>query len=238
MNRSDRELWLEVGVVLIVALLPMYSPAVDLVWPSHGVSSANESISLRDSLENIINDTSRSFLLLYLMWRSGEPWLRFGFTHSRRMKLDTAIVFGIVLMNYVVISEGLSLLLEPTHVEDNGGEPVALAGTALLIVQYVFFVVHICISAFYEELLMRGYLIPRFEQLLRSTWTSLFLTALLFGGFHVDQGMGGVLNATFAGLVYGGAFCWFRRLWPIAAAHIVYNLIVMLLPRVMGTPVT
>ncbi|MGH7771719.1 MAG: lysostaphin resistance A-like protein [Candidatus Binatia bacterium] len=232
-DRTDREIWLEVGVVLIVALLPMYLPVVDLIGRSPGVSSAGESFSLRDSLGNIIKDTSLSVLLVYLIWRSGESWLRFGFTRSQSMSLDASIVLGIVLMNYVVISEGLSLLLEPTHSEDNGIEPITSPGRAPLIVEYVFFVVHICISALYEELLMRGYLIPRFEQLLRSTWTSLFLTALLFGGYHMDQGMGGVLNATLAGLVYGGAFCWFRRLWPIAVAHVVYNLMVMLLPRLM-----
>jgi membrane protease YdiL (CAAX protease family) len=31
-----------------------------------------------------------------------------------------------------------------------------------------------------------------------------------------------------------GAFCWFRRLWPVAVAHAVYNLMVILLPQLMG----
>ncbi len=224
---------MEVGVVLLVALLPMYLPIVDLIGPTHRAASAGESFSLGDSLRNIINDTSGSVLLLYFIWRSSEPWSRFGITRSRSIILDTSIVLGIVLINSAM-SEGFFFLLGDSHVEDNGIKPSTSPETALLGVEYVFFVVHICISAFYEELLMRGYLIPRFEQLLRSTWTSLFLTALMFGGFHMDQGLGGVFNATLAGLVYGGAFCWFRRLWPIVAAHVVYNFIVMLLPSLPG----
>jgi len=139
-------------------------------------------------------------------------------------------------MNFVF--EELFLLLGPSHFEDNESAVSTSPGTALLVVQYILFVVHIFTSAFYEELLMRGYLIPRFERLLRSTWNSLLLTALLFGSYHTDQGIGGVLDTSLAGLVYGGAFCWFRRLWPVAAAHALYNLMVMLLPRLMGTLVT
>lgn len=236
-DRADRELWVEVGVILLVALLPMYLPAPDLVSHSAANPSIGEPFSVRDFLRSTIIDTTGGVLLLYVIWRSGEPWSRFGFTRSGWTRLDTSIALGIVLMNFG--SEGLIALFEPVHIEDNGRRDIGMSpGTAPLIIEYVLFVVHICISAFYEELLTRGYLIPRFEHLLHSTWISLFLTALLFGGFHMDQGMGGVLSTTLAGLVYGGAFCWFRRLWPVAAAHVVYNLIVMLLPRLMDTLVT
>jgi membrane protease YdiL (CAAX protease family) len=234
-DRPDRELWAEVGVVLMVVLLPMYSAAVELIWPTHGLSSAAESLSLRDSLGNIVNDTSRSGLLLYLIWRSGEPWTRFGFTPFRWTRSDINIILGIVLVNFGI--EELVSLLDSDHLEYDGEDVIGSPGT-VVVVQYIFLVLHIFVSAFYEELLMRGYLIPRFEHLLRSTWVSLSLTALLFGGFHMDQGMGGVVSATLAGLVYGGAFCWFRRLWPVAAAHAVYNLTVMLLPRLVDALVT
>jgi membrane protease YdiL (CAAX protease family) len=236
-DRTNRDLWVEVGVVLIVLLLPTYySIVADLIGPSGGGSSGDEFSSPRDILRDSINDTSRSALLLYLMWRSGESWHRFGFTRFGWTRSDTSIALGILLINFGI--EELVALVEPVHIEDKGGRDSSTSpGTALLIVEYILFVIHICIAAFYEELLMRGYLIPRFEHLLRSTWTSLFLTALLFGGFHMDQGMGGVLGITLAGLVYGGAFCWFRRLWPVATAHAVYNLVVMLLPRLTDTPV-
>jgi membrane protease YdiL (CAAX protease family) len=79
-------------------------------------------------------------------------------------------------------------------------------------------------SAFEEELLMRGYLLPRFEQLLKSTWAGLFLTAILFGSYHAYQGMGAVLVTALIGLVYGFAFCLTRRLLPIVAAHGLHNL--------------
>jgi len=78
-------------------------------------------------------------------------------------------------------------------------------------------------NGFAEELVMRGYLIPRFERLLNSTWGSLLLTTVLFATYHCYQGPSGVVNALEFGLIYGSAFCVFRRVWPLALAHAVSN---------------
>src|SRR6185295_14718186 len=39
-----------------------------------------------------------------------------------------------------------------------------------------------------EELLARGYLIPRLEQLFRSCWLSVLISSLVFGIFHLRGG--------------------------------------------------
>jgi membrane protease YdiL (CAAX protease family) len=67
------------------------------------------------------------------------------------------------------------------------------------------FVASVACTAFSEELVMRAYLIPRFEQLLGSSARSVALSALLFASYHVYQGIGATVSMLFYGL--NSAFC-------------------------------
>jgi membrane protease YdiL (CAAX protease family) len=86
-------------------------------------------------------------------------------------------------------------------------------------VDFLMVVVLSIAIGFYEELAMRGYLIPRFEQLLRSSAASVFYSSALFASYHLYQGLESAFSVLFVGLVYGVAFCLTRRLWPVAVAH-------------------
>jgi membrane protease YdiL (CAAX protease family) len=81
---------------------------------------------------------------------------------------------------------------------------------------------------FSEELVARGYLIPRLERLLRSTWASVLVSAAVFGLLHWRSGVLTVCHAFLGGIVYGIAFAWTRRLWPVAIAHAMYDFSAML----------
>ena len=73
-----------------------------------------------------------------------------------------------------------------------------------------------------------GYLIPRLERLLRSTWVAVLVSAGVFALLHLQIDIFSCWSAFLAGLVYGIAFAWSRRLWPIAIAHSLYDLRVFL----------
>jgi membrane protease YdiL (CAAX protease family) len=74
---------------------------------------------------------------------------------------------------------------------------------------------------------MRGYLIARFERLLRSTWLAVLITTVMFGSYHLYQGVGPAIVIAASGLVYAAAFCWFRRLWPLCVAHALADFIAL-----------
>jgi membrane protease YdiL (CAAX protease family) len=78
-----------------------------------------------------------------------------------------------------------------------------------------------------EEVAMRGYLIPRFEQLLGSTWSAVGLSAAIFASYHIYQGAGPALSIFVTGLILGGVFVLTRRLWPVIVAHAITDLIPM-----------
>ena len=72
---------------------------------------------------------------------------------------------------------------------------------------------------------MRAYLITRLERLLSSRWVAVAVTIAVFASYHVYEGATGTMCAAASGLVYGVAFCWSRRLWPICVAHAIHNIL-------------
>jgi uncharacterized protein len=84
------------------------------------------------------------------------------------------------------------------------------------------------VSAFAQELIMRGYLIPRFEELIGSTGIALFLSTVLFTCYHGYEGLHAFISVGIAGLIYGAAFCAFRRLTQVTLAHAIYNFVAYL----------
>jgi membrane protease YdiL (CAAX protease family) len=77
------------------------------------------------------------------------------------------------------------------------------------------------VSGFAQELIFRGYLIPRFERLVRSTLIAVLVTTAMFASFHVYQGTVSMIGVAAVGFVYAIAFCLLRRLWPVCAAHAI-----------------
>ena len=57
------------------------------------------------------------------------------------------------------------------------------------------------------------------ERLLHSSWKSVLVSAAIFGLLHWYRGAILIWNAFLIGLIYGTAFVWTRRLWPIVMAQ-------------------
>lgn len=95
-----------------------------------------------------------------------------------------------------------------------GNLPMLLVSLASI---YVF-------SSLGEEVIYRGFLINRFEEILgegrRATWIAVILSSLIFGGAHFGWGIVGVVQTTFMGLALAGSYLLFKRnLWVLVAAH-------------------
>lgn len=102
------------------------------------------------------------------------------------------------------------------------------------IVQYLFIVVMgWVVGGVYEEIVFHGFIFTRLEKMLASrhaTKISFVLAVLIFGAYHYQLGMAGMINATIVGIVYLGLYVYFKRnLWYSIICHGVYNSIVMTL---------
>ena len=166
--------------------------------------------------------------VLYLIWRSGEPFSGFGLKPPI-WGWDLFIGLMIWLVDYFMCTRlwrGFSYLIYFPDSLNTGGADRAHSPRETG--DYILLFVASCANGFAEELVMRGYLIPRFERLLGSTWMSVILTAILFGSYHVYQGVSAAIGVAIAGLLYGMLFCFFRRLWPLAMAHALFSFFTIL----------
>lgn len=154
--------------------------------------------------------------VLYLIKRSQQPWSTFGLARPR-LVLDTLAALGIWLVGsflYYVLWYPFDRFFGP----DKAGLWYSFSLPSG-VSEYLVLIVFCCANGFSEELVMRGYLLPRLEQWLGSTTQSLLVTTVLFAAYHIYQGPTGVFGTLVLGLVYGAAFCLLRRLWPLALAH-------------------
>jgi membrane protease YdiL (CAAX protease family) len=223
--RSDRDLWIETSVVILYFVVTaLYGAVAMLIWPEE----YRDRYSLNHSLSFLVTDAANIGLVIYLIWRSAESWSGFGLVRPRWL-MDTLLglaFWGTAWAIHAASWRVVDGLFGPDLFETANHDDAWFVPTPNGIVAVVAFVFSVCVSAFAEELVMRAYLVPRFERLLGSSTRSIFVTAGLFASFHIYQGIDGAVSAFIMGLVYGTMFLWSRRLWPVAVAHSISNLLV------------
>src|SRR5437762_8817092 len=102
-----RALWLEVSAVLAFGIMPSLSNAVMLwLFPNRSVNPY-----WADALDIMVTNACICFAVLYLMSRSGESWVSFGFARPRLVDLPV----GLVIFLISVLSWRMELLLPTTE---------------------------------------------------------------------------------------------------------------------------
>lgn len=163
----------------------------------------------------LVRSVSIGAVVLYLIHRSGEPKTDFGL---RRTKWFLVPVFGLTI--FVVVELAIAVLIAPLQSSGPTLEPAQYVFPRPTgVADYLVLVVASCANGFCEELVMRSYLIRRFEQLWGSTVLSLLATSALFGLYHLYQGVPAAINVTVFGLLIGIVYCLTRNLWNLAFAH-------------------
>ena len=82
-----------------------------------------------------------------------------------------------------------------------------------------------------EEIMFRGYLIERLENLTRSTWVAAILSSLLFGLSHAaGRGFGYVPIVAAVGGVYAALYVWRRNLPTCMVVHFATDASVLWMP--------
>jgi membrane protease YdiL (CAAX protease family) len=207
-----KDLWWEVAAVLAVVVVP---------WLAGGMLDVAETQSYRPwALSRLLYDAAVCYVVLYLIHRSGDGWAAFGLTRPR----GSDVLLGLFLACAAgVLGRAYGRFGLPVNPDLDGYFPHSQGAgeQALMVVSFA-------VSGFLEELVTRGYLIPRLEQLLGSGLKAVLVSAVVFASYHAYQGAAGLLHTFFLGLLFGTAFLVLRRLWPLALAHAAYNILLEL----------
>lgn len=176
----------------------------------------------------ILRDLALVSLVLYFVWRNGEPLERIGWVLRDAgqeiilgIELFIPFFFGVGLLGTVLRALGLSSPAAPL--------PSFLAARGPAEFVLAFFLVVIVSLA--EETIFRGYLILRFQTVTRSPTAAVLLSAAVFSLGHGYEGTAGVLTVAVMGAIFAVIYLWRGSLIAPITMHFLQDLIgVVLLP--------
>ena len=178
-------------------------------------------IDLTRQLIGIVQYTCWGLLALYLLWRAGVNLSeRIGLDlrrpgHDLAVGVGLAALIGIPGLGLYLVAHamGLALTVQGSTLTDTWWRlPISIG----LAVQ----------NGFLEEMLVIGYLLTRLGHLrVRAGWAVGF-AAVLRGSYHLYQGYGGFLGNALMGVIFGLVFLRWRRVWPLAVAHSLIDIVV------------
>jgi membrane protease YdiL (CAAX protease family) len=234
--RTRRIVGLEVLVVLTVtlglsavrsglALLDAVMQPVPLNQQQVALNAPAAEVGLIDlalQLTRVLQLVGWGALGAYLLLRAGFAMRDVGLDRRRpgRDALGSAglaALIGIPGLGLYLTARaiGVSVTIMPTTLDDTWWRmPVLLALAAA--------------NSWAEEVVMVAYLITRLRQLGWSENRSLVAQAVLRGGYHLYQGLGGFVGNIVMGLVFGRVWQRTNRLWMLVGAHALIDIVAFL----------
>jgi membrane protease YdiL (CAAX protease family) len=212
---TRRQMWWEVLAVLAIGIFPELNKALVFFW----VSPRHWPFWL-ESVYHGFENACIIFAVLYLIYRSGEPWTKFGI---KRPLLGDILLGGLLYLAAVLLWWFLS-----SFPDKSLRNPSEFYAPPRLATDYLLMIARFSATAFAEELVTRAYLITRLEFLLRSRVKAVVLSAAIFGSYHLYYGIWGFVDTMMLGLLYGVLYLLIRRIWPFAIGHLILDVIALL----------
>jgi len=214
---ARREAWLELGVFLLLIVPSMILAYFETQTP--GVSF------VLIALSTIFRDLALVALILFFLWRNGEPLTRVGWTWRN---FWGELALGVVLfIPFFIVTNLVALALTAAGLSTPPAGPSFL--TPLSYEEVALGFVLVVVVAIAEETIFRGYLILRFENLLPSAGTAILLSALIFSLGHGYEGETGVGTVFVMGVILALVYIWRRSLVAPATMHFLQDFLAIVL---------
>jgi CAAX protease family protein len=172
------------------------------------------------SVAVIFRDLGLMGLVLFLVWRNGEPFSALGLSLENlggEMGLGFLLFFPMTFAAATIENSlqnaGLSApsVPMPALVSEKGLPEFVLA----------FFLV--AVVALAEETIFRGYLIMRFRAVTSSTSAAIVFSTAIFSLGHGYEGMAGIATVGFLGIVLALVYLWRKSLTAVIVMHFLQD---------------
>ncbi len=180
------------------------------------------------SISTILRDLALVCLILFFLWRNGEPVSVIGWRSghlTRRILLGAALYFPFLLVvtqvEQLLSAAGLSQpsVPAPDLFDIRGRWEVALA------------VMMVAVVAVSEETIFRGYLMARLQVATKSMTVAVLLSAFIFALGHGYEGSLGVATVGVMGLIFSLLYLWTKSLVTPTVLHFLQDFIAMIVLR-------
>jgi membrane protease YdiL (CAAX protease family) len=212
-----RQRWFEVGLVLLIACGGSLVNALYLL--KNGPSPVLGASTLRWSY-SLVHEISALLLLSYVLSRRGLQFKDIGLRWSTRDVgagvLLTAAAFGAYVLGLFFV--------ELFHHWVYGSWAIVHGGKDFFAHPAVAFVPFILFNPFFEELIVRAYLMSEIFDLTRSSHLAVVGSVLVQTSYHLYYGWAGAISLSFQFLVFSLYYSRSRQALPIIVAHGLFDI--------------
>jgi uncharacterized protein len=165
-------------------------------------------------------------LIIYIYVRKVEKQ-KFLLWFERRSSFLFYLISMAAILAAIVLIAGILHKIESYYGWDNSDKLKAML--ALLWKNKLLLLFTTLTAGIMEELLFRGYLMPRLQLLLKNAWLTIIISSLLFGLAHYTYGsLGQIINPLFIGLIFAWHYQKYRNIKVLMICHFLIDFISVL----------
>lgn len=214
---EKRRRWFEVCMVLLVACGGYIVYAIFLLIK--GPSAAPQGTNVR-YVAGIVHQFSGLLLLYYVLSRRG---LNFASIGLRWRSSD--LLAGLLLIGVSFAAYGLgNSVVQAFHFFTFGSFPTALSGKDFFAHPPVAAIPYAFLNPFFEELIVRAYLMTETLELTGSAAVAVIVSVLVQFSYHLYYGWTGAFSLLFLFVTSAIYYAYSRRATPVVIAHAFFDL--------------
>jgi membrane protease YdiL (CAAX protease family) len=208
--------WFEICLVLVIALGGSLFNSLYLL--RYGPNALPRTAGLR-FVVGFVHEAACLALLGYVLWRRGRRFRDIGLRWSLR---DVGMGLVVIVASYVSLLVG-SVALDGIHFAIFRTLPTGPIGRDFFSSSVVALPFSL-LNPFFEELIVRAYLMTEVAELTGSMMLAVFLSVLVQFSYHLYYGWWAALSLAFQFLVFALYYARYRRALPIIVAHELFDL--------------
>lgn len=212
-----RQRWFELILVLLIACA---GGIINAVYLLHNGPTASLGTSSLRWTYGIVHEISVLLLLAYVLSRRGLRFNSLGFQWTIRDVGVGLLVTGVSLAAYVLGST----LIQLFHYTAYGSFAKGPDGRVFFAHPSIVFIPFTVINSFFEELIVRAYLMTEVFALTGSRTRAIVTSVLVQSSYHLYYGWAGMTSLSFLFLAFALYYMRSRRALPIIVAHGLFDL--------------
>lgn len=221
---SRRKELFEVAVFLLLIV-----PSMMISFPALGRGMLGFPIL---AVSVIFRDVSLTCLVLFFLWRDGEPLSRLGWKLAG-LKEEAAL--GAALFLPVLYGESMIVKVLEWFGFSPGIRGLPQFLTARGSMEIVLACILVAVAAVAEETIFRGYLMLRFGDLTGSTTAAVLISSAVFSLGHGYEGAAGMGTVAVLGVILALVYAWRKSLAAPVALHFLIDFLPMVLLPLLRT---
>ncbi|MCL5961812.1 MAG: CPBP family intramembrane metalloprotease [Chloroflexi bacterium] len=170
-------------------------------------------------------------LVLFFLWRNGEPIGRIGWTFTNGWK---DIVLGVGLFVLVFFAAGFLESIFRAAGLSAPSTPLPSFLAAKGYAEFLLAFLLVIVVAVAEETIFRGYLILRFKNITRSITAAVLLSTVVFSLGHGYEGSAGIATVGLVGIAFAAVYVWRKSLVAPITMHFLLDFVAIVLLPLLG----